>query len=64
MPDTSQAVHIDIASIPEFRGKELARSVLASLERAMSLPGAEEEFQAWLVEYRKEQAAKAAQRKE
>jgi hypothetical protein len=64
MSDADQAIHIDVDAVPEFRAKALALSVLASLDRAMSLPGAEEEFRTWLVEYRKEQAAKAARGKE
>ncbi len=49
---------VDIASIPDFRKEELARCVLASLEKAMAQPGAEEEFQAWLAAYKKTHPAK------
>ena len=61
---TETVIHIDTSAVPEFRRRELAQCVLASLEQAMSLPGAEEEFQAWLVEYKKEKAAEAARGKE
>lgn len=57
MPELSQA-QIDTAAIPDFRKKELAQSVLESLERALSLPGAEEDFQAWLKQYKKTQSQK------
>lgn len=55
------SVHVDTASIPDFRRRALAKCVLASLDRALSEPGAEEEFQAWLIQYRKKQAEKALQ---
>lgn len=50
---------VDIASIPDFRKEELARCVLASLEKAMAQPGAEDEFQAWLAAYKKKQPPKS-----
>lgn len=57
---TGEEVKVETANIPEFRQMELAQCVLTSLELALAQPGAEEEFQAWLKEYRRKKAAKAA----
>ena len=57
---TGEVVKVETANIPEFRQRELAQCVLASLELALAQPGAEEEFPAWLREYRRKKAAKAA----
>lgn len=51
-------VCVDVSAIPAFRRRELAQCVLASVKQAMLQPGAEEEFQAWLAEYRKEKRRK------
>lgn len=53
---TEFTVHTD--EVPEFRRIALAKCVLASLERELSKPNAEAEFQAWLKEYKKEKARK------
>lgn len=55
MTAQSPALHIDIASIPDFRRKELAKGALALTEQVFSMPGAEERYQAWLKERRGEQ---------
>lgn len=49
----TEATFVDIAAVPDFVRRKLARAALDSLERTMAEPGAEERFQAWLVEYRK-----------
>ena len=49
------ALHIDIASIPDFRREELAKGALALTEQAFSMPGAEKRYQAWLKERRAKQ---------
>lgn len=61
---TGEVVKVETANIPEFRQRELAQCVLASLELALAQPGAEEEFQAWLKEYRRKKGGKSRQRKE
>lgn len=48
-------LHIDIASIPDFRRIELAKGALALTEQVFSMPGAEERYQAWLKERRAKQ---------
>lgn len=48
-----EGVHIDILQIPDFRREELARGALELIEQVFSVPGAEEEYQAWLKERRK-----------
>lgn len=67
MPTLEQTtLHIDLASIPDFRRQELGKAALELMEQVFSVPGAEERYQAWLKERRSKQkrAAKAAQRKE
>lgn len=66
MPALGQTLHIDIASIPDFRREELAKGALALTEQVFSVPGAEERYQAWLNERRAKgkRTAKAARRKE
>jgi len=67
MPALGQTtLHIDLAAIPDFRREELANWALRLTERTFSVPGAEEEYQAWLKEWRAKgkRAVKAAQRKE
>ena len=56
-------IHIDLASIPDFRRIELAKGALALTEQVFSMPGAEERYQAWLKERRAKQrrTAKAVQ---
>ncbi len=67
MPAPQQAMlHIDLASIPDFRREALAKGALELMEQVFSVPGAEERYQAWLKERRakQKQAAKAAKKKE
>ncbi len=51
----SPALHIDVASIPDFRREDLAKGALALTEQVFSMPGAEERYQAWLKERRAKQ---------
>lgn len=53
--DPTNEVHINTSEIPAFRRREIAKCVLASVKQAMLEPGAEEEFRAWLAEYKKKQ---------
>ena len=55
-------VHIDTASIPDFRREELGRGALDLVEQVFSMPGAEERYQAWLKAHRKSRAARAAKK--
>ncbi len=56
---SSPALHIDIASIPDFRRIELAKGALALTEQVFSMPGAEERYQRWLAEKVKKAAETA-----
>lgn len=56
-------VHIEIASIPDFRREELAKGALALTEQVFSMPGAEERYQAWLKTRKKTRVARAAKLK-
>lgn len=49
----TEAAFVDVAAIPDFARRKLARAALEALEMTMAEPGAEERFQAWLIEYRK-----------
>ena len=61
--EQTNALHIDLAAIPDFRRLELAKGALALTEQVFSMPGAEERYQAWLEKRRANQkkAAQAAQ---
>ena len=59
MSEQNFGLHIDLASIPEFRRIQLAKGALELTEQVFSMPGAEERYQAWLKEYRAEQERKA-----
>lgn len=47
------AIHIDTASIPDFRREELGRGALELVEQVFSMSGAEERYQSWLKTRRK-----------
>lgn len=49
-------IMVNTAAVPDCYRHKLAQAVLASLERAMAEPGAEEAFQAWLAERKRAQA--------
>lgn len=51
-------IKINFSEIPEYQVRALAKAALELTEKVFSIPGEEERYQAWLVEYRKEQAAK------
>lgn len=53
--EQTNALHVDLASIPEFRRIELAKGALALTEQVFSMPGAEERYQAWLKERKAKQ---------
>lgn len=59
MKNKNPTLHIDIASIPDFRRIDLAKGALALTEQVFSMPGAEERYQAWLKEYRTRPKIKA-----
>lgn len=44
------ALHINLASIPDFRRVELAKGALVLTKQVFSVSGAEERYQAWLKE--------------
>lgn len=46
-------VKIDTTQMPEFRRRELGIATLRAVERFFQQPGVEEDYQKWLVEYRK-----------
>lgn len=55
MFEQNPTLSIDVASIPDFRREELAKGALALTEQVLSMPGAEERYQAWLKERRAKQ---------
>ena len=48
-------IHIDIATIPDFRRDDLAKGALKLTEQVFSMPGAEERYQKWLQEHKDKQ---------
>lgn len=57
-------VHIEIEKIPEFQRISLAKGALALVEQVFSMPGAEEQYQAWLKARKEAQTAKSDENKE
>lgn len=46
-------VAVNPSEIPHYASDGLARATLRAIERFFSLPGVQEEYEAWLKEYRK-----------
>lgn len=55
-------IHIDIEMTPDFQRIEFAKGMLELVKQIFSMPGAEEECQAWLKARKKTQADKAAKK--
>lgn len=45
------------AHIPDHRRDTIARQTLAAVERFFSIPGVQEDYEKWLVEYNQRKAA-------
>ena len=56
-----EGIQFDVSRIPRFRREDLARGALELTRRVFSQPGAEERYQEWLKERKKNLAAAAAQ---
>ena len=51
-------VTINIEEIPEPASNRLARATLRYVERLFQIPGVREDYEKWLVEYRKRDGIK------
>ena len=51
-----ESVELYLDAIPRHARDDLARTLAASIEAYFKQPGAEEKFQAWLMEYEKRKA--------
>ena len=53
-------VAVSPENMPDYRIRTLARQTLHAVERYFALPGVQEDYEKWLVEYRKRKAAEQA----
>lgn len=51
-------IEIKVSEMPEYKLDTLARQTLHAVERFFAMPGVQEEYEKWLVEYRKEKKLK------
>lgn len=61
---SGQDVTIDPEKIPDYRMRYFAIATLRAVERYFELPGVQEKYEKWLVEYRKEQEEKKKEKKD
>lgn len=61
IPKSEVNIHFNLDEVPARKREALAQSALELMQQVFSMPGAEEEFRAWLVEYQKRKAAEAAE---
>lgn len=52
---------IDLKEIPDYEMDHLCAATIKMIKRHFSLPGVQEQFEAWLVEYRKRPGVKASE---
>lgn len=48
-----QAPAVDVSKIPESEATHLARATLRAVTRYFEIPGVKEDYEVWLVEYKK-----------
>lgn len=54
-----EKVDFDLQAVPREVRDDLARPLLAAVDNYFKRPGVEEQYQAWLVEYKKRKANQA-----
>lgn len=54
-----EKVEFDLQAVPREVRDDLARPLLAAVDNYFKRPGVEEQFQAWLVGYKKRRAGQA-----
>ena len=52
-----QAPAVDVRKIPEHEATHLARATLRAVKRYFEIPGVQEDYEKWLIEYKKRKAA-------
>lgn len=52
-----QAPAVNVSKIPESEATHLARATLRAVTRYFEIPGVKEDYEKWLVEYKKRKAA-------
>ena len=53
---SEKAAAVKPKAIPKYRVYTLARQTLNAVERFFALPGVKEDYEKWLVEYKKKEA--------
>ena len=51
-----QAPAVDVSKIPDSEAAHLARATLRAVTRYFEIPGVKEDYEKWLVEYKKRKA--------
>lgn len=53
---TAKAPAVDVRKIPEHEAAHLARATLRAVKRYFEIPGVQEDYEKWLIEYKKRKA--------
>ncbi len=57
---SGEDVAVKLEEIPNWERSRFARATLHAVERFFELPGVKEDYEKWLIGYKKEQAEKGA----
>ena len=55
---------IDVSKIPKHEADHLARATLRAVKRYFEIPGVKEDYEKWLIEYRKEKKGASDEQQE